>query len=79
MLTIITFFFLVGLMKSPAHSTNANLSGLPGDYGEVIFQYKEKNPNQLYIIGMGHRDTLTRSNGERTHVSRLKSIKSESG
>ena len=66
MLTIITFFFLVGLMKSPAHSTNANPSGLPGDYGEVIFQYKEKNPNQLYIIGMGHRDTLTRSNGERT-------------
>ena len=66
MLTIITSFFLLGLMRGPAYSTKANPCVLPGDYGEVVFQYNEKNPNQLYIIGIGHRDTLTRSNGDRT-------------
>jgi hypothetical protein len=66
MLTIITFFFLVGLMKSPAHSTNANPSGLPGDYGEVVCRYNEKSPKMLYIIGVSHRDTLTKLNDDQT-------------
>lgn len=39
---------------------------LPNDYGEVICRYNEKSPNQLYIIGISHRDTLTGSNGRHT-------------
>jgi hypothetical protein len=35
-------------------------------YGEIIYQHKEKSPSQLYIIGMSHRDSLTRRNGDQT-------------
>ena len=39
---------------------------IPVEYGEVIYQYHEKKPNQLFIIGMSHRDSLTRANGRNT-------------
>ncbi len=35
-------------------------------YGQVIFRYNEKSPKQLFIIGMAHRDTLTRGNAGQT-------------
>ncbi len=39
---------------------------LPPEYGEVIYRCNEGSPNQLYIIGMSHRDALTRANGSKT-------------
>src|SRR4030043_519625 len=35
-------------------------------YGEIIYQYNEKSPQQLYVSGMSHRDSLTRRNGSQT-------------
>jgi hypothetical protein len=35
-------------------------------YGEVIYRYNEKSPQRLFIIGMSHRDSLTRRNGSQT-------------
>jgi hypothetical protein len=39
---------------------------IPADYGEVIYQCNAKSPNQLFIIGLNHRDSLTRLNGAKT-------------
>jgi len=39
---------------------------IPAEYGEVVYRYNEGSPNQLFIIGMSHRDSLTRMNGTRT-------------
>lgn len=39
---------------------------IPAEYGEVVCRYNEKSPNQLFIIGMSHRDTLSRLNGKNT-------------
>ncbi len=35
---------------------------VPTEYGEVIFSRNEKSPSQLFIIGLSHRDSLTRLN-----------------
>jgi hypothetical protein len=35
-------------------------------YGEIIYQYNEKSPRQLFVIGMAHRDSVTRRNGSQT-------------
>jgi hypothetical protein len=32
----------------------------------VICRYNEKSPNQVYIVGISHRDTLTKTNGPST-------------
>jgi hypothetical protein len=47
-------------------SSCSNLPAIPAQYGEVIFRCNEKSPNQIFIIGMSHRDTLTRSNASQT-------------
>jgi hypothetical protein len=39
---------------------------LPSQYGEIIHQSNQESPNQLFIVGIGHRDTLTRANGNNT-------------
>ncbi len=38
----------------------------PIEYGEVIFRCNEKSPDQLFIIGISHRDSLTRLNSNQT-------------
>ncbi len=43
-----------------------NLSAIPSEYGEVIYRYNEKSPSQLFIIGMSHRDSISRLNGPNT-------------
>jgi len=59
LLTLFSF-----LLTTPSHGeTNLNI---PAEYGEVIYQCNEKSPNQLFIIGMSHRDSLTRANGKNT-------------
>jgi len=44
---------------------------LPSERGEVVFSCNERSPNQIYIIGMSHRDTLTRANGSNTVKSQI--------
>jgi len=39
---------------------------IPAEYGEVIYQCNAKSPSQLFIIGLSHRDSLTRLNGANT-------------
>ena len=39
---------------------------VPVEYGEVIYRFNEKSPNQIFIIGISHRDSLTYLNGDNT-------------
>ena len=39
---------------------------IPTEYGELIFRCNEKSPDQLFIIGISHRDSLTRLNSSQT-------------
>jgi hypothetical protein len=39
---------------------------IPAQYGEIIYRVNEKSPCQLFVIGMSHRDSLTRRNGGQT-------------
>ncbi len=57
--TAAVVFFLQGFDSSFAEN---NLS----DSGEIIYRSNEKSPNQIFIIGISHRDTLTRTNGRNT-------------
>jgi hypothetical protein len=43
-----------------------SISNLPPPYGEVIYRHNEKSPLRLFIIGVSHRDTVTRKNGSMT-------------
>jgi hypothetical protein len=39
---------------------------LPEDYGRVVCRFNEQSPHQLFIIGIAHRDSVTRLNENRT-------------
>ncbi len=62
------FVFAAIFLLLDTHSSKAemNLSAIPSEYGEVIYRYNEKSPNQLFIIGTSHRDSISRSNGQNT-------------
>ncbi len=71
------FLFIVFLLI-PGFNLNAGLNqdvpdsrALPFERGEVVFSCNERSPNQIYIIGMSHRDTLTRANGSNTVKSQI--------
>ncbi|MBI5057851.1 MAG: hypothetical protein HZB61_14660 [Nitrospirae bacterium] len=71
------FLFIVFLLI-PGFNLNAGPNqdlpaapALPSERGEVVFSCNERSPNQIYIIGMGHRDTLTRANGSNTMKSQI--------
>jgi hypothetical protein len=55
------FFFLSSI---PLHSETTPKINV--ECGEVIYQFNEKSPNQIFIIGISHRDSLTCLNGENT-------------
>ena len=54
------------LALGAAFSWGQSISDLPALYGEVIYRYNEKSPLRLFVIGIGHRDAVTRKNGSRT-------------
>lgn len=58
----ILLLFLVNVAQSFAE-TSLNI---PSECGEVIYQHRGKGPNQLFIIGIGHRDVFTLLNGRNT-------------
>jgi len=41
---------------------------IPAEYGELVYQSNPGSPCQLFIIGMSHRDSLTRLNGSNTSM-----------
>ncbi len=41
-------------------------SDIPGEYGCVVYRYNERSRNQIYIIGLSHRDALTGASGDTT-------------
>lgn len=57
---------ILPLLVSPSLKAEMSLASLPAEFGEVIFRYKEKSPNQLFIIGMSHRDFISGLNGPNT-------------
>lgn len=74
-LSIILFF---ALLLIPGFNLNAgpnqdfpDAPALPSERGEVVFSCNERSPNQIYIIGMSHRDTLTHANGSNTVKSQI--------
>ena len=50
----------------PTHFYAETNSKFPVEYGEVIYHHNEKSPNQIFIIGISHRDSLTYLNGDNT-------------
>jgi hypothetical protein len=45
---------------------NATTLSIPRELGDVVFRYNEHSTNQLFIIGMNHRDAITKMNGSST-------------
>jgi hypothetical protein len=41
----------------------------PAQYGEIIYRFNEKSPNQIFILGISNRDALTCLNG--THTAKV--------
>jgi len=63
-------FFLILIIlplfvSVPPSIAEADLA-VPARYGEVIYRCNEKSPNQIFIIGLSHRDSLTCLNGDIT-------------
>ncbi len=61
-LTLIAFPILLIIQVRNADTNSL----VPSKYGEVIYRYNEESPNQIYIIGLSHRDSLTCLNGDLT-------------
>jgi hypothetical protein len=53
-------FFLISLLHAET------VLNIPVEYGEVIYRFNEKSPNQIFVIGSSHRDALTCLNGHNT-------------
>jgi hypothetical protein len=63
---LFAFVAIFPLLNTLSSRAEMNLSAIPSEYGEVIYRYNEKSPNQLFIIGMSHRDSISRLNGQNT-------------
>ncbi len=63
---IFSLVIFLSALSFSSSIANMNPAVLPEEYGEVVFQYNASSPNQIYIIGMSHRDSLTRLNGDNT-------------
>jgi hypothetical protein len=61
-----SILFLFALLGNTAHGTERGALALPPEYGRMIYRCNDTRPDQLFIIGMSHRDTLTRLNGDKT-------------
>lgn len=64
--SLFIFFSFLTLFQGNSHSAEVEPCVLPKDYGKVVCRFNDKSANQLYVIGIAHRDSLTRSNGSLT-------------
>jgi hypothetical protein len=62
LLLFLTLFFFLSPIPLRAGTTPQ----IDAEYGEVIYRFNEKSPNQIFIIAISHRDSLTCLNGENT-------------
>lgn len=70
--TLVLFLmFLLCLFIPSIGITQDGRPALPAEYGKVIYRCNEGSPDQLFIIGIGHRDSLTRAKGEHTVGSQV--------
>ena len=70
------FFILFGHAPSPvyaypagkhiSHRSPSTSLSLPSKYGTVIYRYNEQSSKVLYIVGISHRDSISRQNGANT-------------
>jgi len=63
-LFLLSAFFSSFLLVTPSNAQT--IPEVPAQYGEIVYRFNEKNPSQIFIIGIGHRDALTCRNGENT-------------
>ena len=63
LLFLLLIFFSLALSIPSYGETGLKI---PVEYGEVICRFNEESPNQIFIIGMSHRDSLTCLNGGNT-------------
>ncbi len=64
-LLFLILIFISFLVSIPPSTAETNLT-IPAQYGEVIYRFNEESPNQVFIIGLSHRDSLTCLNGDIT-------------
>lgn len=71
-------FFIFVLVLSGLDGLDADYNpalsktpGLPFYLGKSIYHSNENSPNQLYIIGMAHRDTFTEANNDHSVTSQI--------
>lgn len=62
LLLLLALFSFLSITPSNAQT----ILKIPAEYGEIIYRFNEKSPNQIFIIGISHRDSLTCLNGENT-------------
>ena len=62
LLSLLTLFSLLSPIPLRAETDLK----VPVEYGEVLCRFNEESPNQIFIIGISHRDSLTCLNGENT-------------
>ncbi len=72
-ISFLLFFQFFSLPRADAtcntpseHAPAAEIGSLPPAYGKVIYSYNETSPKKLYIIGIDHRDSVSRLNGSNT-------------
>ena len=56
----------LAFLGGTAYGADKDATTLPPEYGQMIYRCNDPRPDQLFIIGMSHRDTLTRLNGLKT-------------
>ncbi len=66
LLFVVVFLSPFFALTEAFNGSGPGLKDFPQEYGDIIYQYNEKSPKQIYIIGISHRDTLTRTNGKNT-------------
>lgn len=59
----LVLFLHLGFLFSVAEDFS---SQIPANCGEIVCRFNDNGSSQLYIIGLGHRETLTRSNDNKT-------------
>ncbi len=60
------FLVLLPLLVFPGLSLAQESLTIPAEYGEIIYRSQEEGSGQIFIIGLSHRDSITRANGNNT-------------
>jgi hypothetical protein len=62
----IFILLLFALLGNTAYGAETVVPTLPPEFGQMIYRCNDARPDQLFIIGISHRDTITRLNGLKT-------------